>query len=159
VLFLAVLSAVARAEHADIDLIVARLAADTGSSLEETKASADLDPPEGGRKPRPLARVKAGEPLALQFVFTNTYPHGVTKGVVVRYFIVRETKARQKKAPDPRYGAVTQGKFRLNFKPKGRVGARVLFTVKSPGLYLLRVESVHTESDHEHFAAIDLQVD
>jgi hypothetical protein len=39
------------------------------------------------------------------------------------------------------------------------VGARVAFRVPEPGVYLLRVDSFHTNSDHEHFAAIDLQAE
>jgi hypothetical protein len=28
-----------------------------------------------------------------------------------------------------------------------------------PGIYLVRVDTVNTKSDHEHFAAMDLQVE
>ena len=149
----------ARAEHANIDLRIIRLDPQTGLSRDETSATADREPPAGGRNPRPLARVKVGEPLALQFVFINTYPHGVKKNVTVRYVVVREEKPRQKTLPDLKYGVVTQGKFTLDFKPKGRVGARVVFTLPEAGFYLLRVESIHTDSDHEHFSAIDLQAE
>jgi hypothetical protein len=34
----------------------------------------------------------------------------------------------------------------------------VSFRIKEPGVYLLRVETLNTDSDHEHFAAIDVQV-
>ena len=54
---------------------------------------------------------------------------------------------------------VTQGKFVVNFRPKSRVGARVAFTVRDPGVYLLRVDTLNTGSDHEHFSAIDLRVE
>ena len=54
---------------------------------------------------------------------------------------------------------VAMGQFHSNFKPKCRVGARVAFTVREPGVYLLRVDSFNTNSDHEHFSAIDLQVE
>jgi hypothetical protein len=30
--------------------------------------------------------------------------------------------------------------------------------IKTPGVYMVRVESRQTNSDHEHFAAIDLVV-
>ena len=55
--------------------------------------------------------------------------------------------------------AVTKGSFTLNFKPKARVGARVAFKIKEPGFYLLRVHTTNTNSDHEHFSAIDLQIE
>jgi hypothetical protein len=149
----------ARAEHANIDLRVIRLDPNTGASADETTAYADTEPPLGGILPRPLAKVKVNEPLALQFILTNTYPHGENKDVTVRYFVVREEKARQKNLPDLSKGVVTEGRFTLNFKPKSRVGARVSFTLKDPGVYLLRVHTLNTNSDHEHFSAVDLQAE
>jgi hypothetical protein len=61
--------------------------------------------------------------------------------------------------PDLSKGVVTEGRFKSNFKPKCRVGARVAFTIKEPGIYLLRVDTSNTNSDHEHFSAIDVQVE
>jgi hypothetical protein len=119
----------------------------------------DHDPPEGGSNPRPLLKVKAGDPLVLQFFFTNTYPHKDLKDATIRYFVVREEKANQKPLPDLTKDVVTDGQFTLNFKPQAKVGARVAFTITKPGVYLIRVESVNTQSDHEHFAAIDVQVE
>jgi hypothetical protein len=145
----------ARAEHADIDLKVTALGQSDGS---EAHASADQEPPAGGYNPRPLFHARAGQPLALQFILTSTYPHGEKKNVTVRYYVVREAKAGQKTVPDPR-AAVPRGRFVLNLKPGGRVGARVIFRLREPGVYLLRVDTQNTDSDHEHFAAIDVKVD
>jgi hypothetical protein len=147
------------AEHANINLRVFRLDPVTGQSMEEAAATADQEPPAGGVQPRPLFKVKANEPLVMQFILVNTYPHGTNKDVAVRYFVVPEKSPRQKELPDPADGAVTQGKFILNFQPKCRVGARVAFTVREPGVYLLRVDTLNTGSDHEHFSAIDLRVE
>jgi hypothetical protein len=149
------------AEHANIDLRVVRLQVEQGAAKDQDKATAvaDEEPPIGGVNPRPLLKVKAKEPLVLQFILTNTYPHGNLKDVTVRYYVVREDKPRQKIAPDPKKGAVTQGQFKMNFKPKCRVGARLAFSINEPGVYLVRVETVNTHSDHEHFSAIDLQVE
>jgi hypothetical protein len=155
---LALWSPAVRCEHANIDLRAIRLAPAGSQAPEEASAHADQEPPAGGVNPRPLLKVKVGEPLALQFVLTNTYPHGDIKGAIVRYYVVREEKAGQKQLPD-RSHAVTEGRFHLNFKPKGRTGARVNFTLKEPGVYLLRVETDNTQSDHEHFSAIDLKAD
>jgi hypothetical protein len=149
----------ARAEHAAIDLRVARVHPQTGKILKEVSAGADRESPTGGRNQRPLLKVKAGEPLVVQFILTNKYPHGIRKDVVVRYFVVREGKAQQKNRPVLTKGVVTLGSFHLNFKPKCRVGARVRFTISRRGVYLVRVETDHTASDHEHFSAIDLQVE
>jgi hypothetical protein len=146
------------AEHARITLRVAHLDPATGRMSDETTASADTEPPTGGLNPRPVAQARVNEPLVMEFFFDNVYPHGEKKNVTVRYAVVREEKAGQKTLPDLSTGVVT-GKFTLNFKPKTRVaGARVAFTIKEPGVYLIRVDSVNTDSDHEHFSAIDLKV-
>jgi hypothetical protein len=158
-LALVALPLTARGEHALIDLRVQRLDPDSGRLVEEATAHADQEPPAGGVEPRPLVKVKAGEPLVLQFILTNSYPHGDLKDVGIRYYVVREDKPRQKTMPDLSKGTATEGRFKMNFKPKGKVGARVAFTIKEPGVYLLRVETSNTNSDHEHFSAIDLQVE
>jgi hypothetical protein len=142
----------ARAEHATIDLRII-------SPNDEKAAIADQEPPLGGVIPRPLMKVRAGDPLVLQFILENIYPHGELKDVTVRYFIVRAEKAGQKEVPSLKNGVVTEGSFTLHFKPKCRVGARLQLTAPDPGIYLVRVDTVNTKSDHEHFAAMDLQVE
>ncbi len=49
--------------------------------------------------------------------------------------------------------------FEMDFKPGAKAGARTTFKVDAPGAYLIRVETKQTQSDHEHFAAIDLVVE
>ena len=149
----------ARAEHARIDLELIHIDPATGADGDSVTANADTEPPAGGFNDRPVAKVQAGEPLVLQFVLTDKYPHGVLKNVTVRYYVVREDKLGQKNLPDLTRGTVTDGKFTMNFKPDCRIGARVNFKVPEPGLYLLRVETLNTDSDHEHFAGIDLQAE
>jgi hypothetical protein len=153
------LPAVAVAEHASIKLRILRIDAETGKVREEAEAAADEEPPAGGINPRPMFKAKANEPLMMQFILTNAYPHGELKDVTVRYFLVRADRAGQKVLPDLKQGTVTQGQFKVNLKPKARVGARVAFTIREPGVYLLRVDTLNTKSDHEHFSAIDVQVD
>jgi hypothetical protein len=156
---LGVLPAGAHAEHANINLRILRVDADSSKALDEAKAVADEEPPDGGINPRPICKVKVNEPLVLQFILTNAYPHGELKDVTVRYFVVRQEKAGQKKLPDLAKGIVTQGSFILNLKPKARVGARAAFTIREPGIYLLRVATANPKSDHEHFSAIDIQAE
>jgi hypothetical protein len=148
-----------RAEHADIDLRLFHYDPVTGTIKAQASSTADTDPPLGGVKPRPLVKVKANEPLALQFIFINTYPHNEIKDVTVHYFVVQEEKAGQKRVPALDKGVVTEGHYKLNFKPKTKVGARVAFTITKPGFYLLRLQTENTKSDHEHFSAIDIQVE
>jgi hypothetical protein len=147
----------AHAEHARIDLQLIHIDPDTGADGDAVSAPADAEPPAGGSNERPVATVRAGEPLAHQFIYTNTYPHGVLKDAGVRYYLVREEKVGQKALPD-RKDAVTEGRFTMNFKPACRIGARVAIKIKEPGVYLLRVEGFNTASDHEHFSAIDVRV-
>ncbi len=149
----------ARAEHARIDLRVSQRDAATGTMKDQATASMDVEPPLGGINNRPLAKVRAREPLVVQFFFTNTYPHATIKRARVRYFVVRVDKIGQKNVPELTKDVITQGSFDLNFKPQGRVGARVEVTIPTPGIYLLRVQSENTDSDHEHISAIDLQVE
>ncbi|HBI42835.1 MAG TPA: hypothetical protein DDY78_08245 [Planctomycetales bacterium] len=158
-LALAALPFSARAEHARIDLKLIHIDSNTGADGDSVSAAADQEPPQGGFNERPILKVKAGEPLALQFVFTNTYPHGVIKDATVRYYVAPEEKPGRKSKADLKNGTVTDGQFTLNLKPKCRVGARAVFSIKEPGFYVLRVETVNTDSDHEHFAAIDIEVE
>jgi hypothetical protein len=157
-LALAFLPLAGYAEHANINLRVLRVDAE-GKTSDEVKAPADEEPPGGGINPRPVFKAKINEPLLMQFILVNTYPHGELKDVTVRYFLVREDKIGQKKLPELDKGTITQGRFVLNLKPKGKVGARVAFTIREPGAYLLRVHTLNTKSDHEHFSALDLLVE
>lgn len=160
--FIAIITwaSMARAEHAGITLRVIRADSQTGAEKDEIHTTVvHQDPPGEKGEERPQLKVKAGESLVLQFILTNTYPHGEKKDVRIRYFVVREAKAKQKAVPDLHEDVVTQGRFTLNYKPKCRVGARQSFTIKEPGVYLLRVQTENTDSDHEHFSAIDIVVE
>ncbi len=153
-----------RAEHARIDLRV------IGSGGKEASATSDTDPPAGGRNTPPVLKVKANQPLVLQFFFTNTDPHHDIDQVQIRYYIVRVEKLGRKPAatfadstgrdkdsqPFVEPGVVSRGQFILDFKPETKVGTRLKFQIPAPGIYSVRVGSVGTQSDHEHFSAIDL---
>lgn len=146
--------AAVRGEHAVIDLLVI-------SPDGQAEASADQDPPPGGVNPHPQLTAKAADPLVLQFMLTNAYPHGLIKDVTVRYLVVRTGKLAVQAVPDLKehqQDVVSMGEATLNFKPKCRVGARLKFRVAEPGIYLVRLETLNTKSDHEHFSAIDLIV-
>jgi hypothetical protein len=152
-----------QAEHARIDLRVI-------GEGQEVYAAADQEPPAGGRNKPPVLKVHVHKPLVLQFFLTNTYPHAVIEHVKVLYYVVRVNKLGRKAAPsfseptEPdknaqpalETGVVTKGQFVADFKPDCRVGTRLKFQITEPGLYSARVETVGTQSDHEHFSAIDL---
>jgi hypothetical protein len=143
----------AQAEHFDIKLTAALSRNQTAK-----EAYADQAPPAGGLNPRPVLKVAAGEKITAQFVMTNVLPHGQAKNAGVHYYVAREKQAGQKTPPDLQAGVVIQGNFILNLKPKARIGMREEFVIRQPGTYLLRVESVRTQRDHEHFSAIDLEI-
>lgn len=143
---------VARAEHFDIMLSAEQ---DDG----RVEAYADHTPPEGGVNERPILHVTAGKPIVLQFFMTDVNPHETLEEVTVRYFVVAEIAAGQKPVPPPDKDAVVKGEFFLDFAPDKEVGLRQVFRIAKPGTYLLRVESENSHTDHEHFSAIDIEVE
>ena len=60
------LMAPSRAEHAKISL-------DVSASGEQVTAFVDQTPPEHGKNPRPVLKVKAGQPSKIQWSLTNVY--------------------------------------------------------------------------------------
>jgi hypothetical protein len=143
------------AEHAKISLDV------TPNNGETVTAFVDQTPPDHGKNPRPIVKVKAGEPIKIQWMLTNIYPHKTLENVVVHFYVAREEKAGQKPTPDLGVEAnvVMESAFEMDFKPGAKAGARNTLKVDKPGVYLIRVESKQTQSDHEHFAAIDLVIE
>jgi hypothetical protein len=142
----------ARAEHFDIKLLAA------GPDGVTQQAFADQSPPEGGLNPRPVLKVHAGDRITVQFIMTNVYPHGTAGHAGVHYFVVKERDLGQKPVPPITQDVVLEGTFTFDLKPQARVGARQQLVIRQPGNYLLRVESQRTQRDHEHFSAIDLQI-
>ena len=150
-LLLALLASSARAEHFDIKLTAT---APNGTSKE---AFADETPPIGGLNPRPVLRAKAGDTIAFQFIMTNVYEHESARNAGVRFYIVREQRAGQKAVP-PLVNLTAEGSFTFDLKPKAKIGGKERVVIAQPGIYLLRVESQRTQREHEHFAAIDLEI-
>jgi hypothetical protein len=150
---LLMMAAAARAEHFIIELTIQ-------GPHEEATAHSDTDPPAQGLKPRPMCHAKRGEDLTFQFFLTSNFPHNALKRVKVRYYIAPEKEAGSKSPPDTAKPAVTEGSFLMDFKPEtGRVGLRQRLHIDQPGAYIVRVESEHSDSDHEHFAALDLVIE
>ena len=141
-----------RAEHFDIKLLAA------GPDGVTQQAYADQSPPEGGLNPRPVLKARVGDEIVVQFVMTDVYPHGAAPGAGVHYYVVRERELGQKPVPALTRDVVLEGAFTFDLKPQTRIGARQRLAIRQPGNYLLRVESQRTQRDHEHFSAIDLQI-
>ena len=143
-----------RAEHAKINL-------DVTTSAGQVTAFVDQTPPDHGKNPRPTLRARPGEPVKIQWMMTNVYPHKTLENVVVHFYVAREGTAGQKAAPDLAIEAnvVLESAIEMDFKPGAKAGARLTLRVDKPGNYLVRIESRQTQSDHEHFAAVDLVVE
>ena len=141
-----------RAEHFDIKLLV------MGPDGITQQAFADQSPPEGGLIPRPVLNARVGDRITMQFIMTNIYPHGAAGNAGVHYYVARERELGQKFVPVRTQDVVIEGTFTFDLKPQARIGAREHFAIRQPGNYLLRVETARTQRDHEHFAAIDLQI-
>jgi hypothetical protein len=151
-LLLALPSAPARAEHAKITLEVV-------APKDKRTAFMDQTPPDWGKNPRPVLKAVVGDPIKIQWMFTNIYPHKTLENVVVHFFVVREAKVGQDELPDLNEDVLLEAAFDMDFKPGAKAGQRNTLRIETPGVYLIRVESRNTQSDHEHFAAIDLVVE
>ena len=143
-----------RAEHAKINL-------DVSASGEQVTAFVDQTPPEHGKNPRPVLKVKAGQPIKIQWSLTNVYPHKTLENVVVHFYVRQGESAGQKPTPDLGVEATSSSSppSRWTSSPAPRPGPATTFRIDKPGAYLVRVESRQTQSDHEHFAAVDLVVE
>jgi hypothetical protein len=142
----------ARGEHAKINLEVS-------TARENVTASVDQTPPEWGKNPRPVLKAKVNEPIRIQVLLTNVYPHKTLENVVVHFYIAKEGKVGQKELPDLKGDVVIETAFDMDFKPGGKAGQRSTVKIDKAGVYLVRIETRNTQSDHEHFAAIDLVVE
>ena len=140
-------------EHAKIELTVR-------AGDNQATAHVDQTPPQSGKNPRPVIKAKAGENLRVQYMFTNDYPNKTITDVVVHFYIVRIDKVGQKEIPALEGdGLVLETAHDLDFRPGGHTGGRASLKIPHPGVYLVRVESRNTQSDHEHFSAIDLVIE
>jgi hypothetical protein len=146
-----VLAAGVRAEHAKITL-------EAATARDQVTAHVDQTPPESGKNPREVLKANVNEPIRVQFQLTNVYPHKTLENVVVHFYVARIQKVGQKELPDLKSEVVTETAFDMDFKPGGKAGQRSTLRIDKPGTYLIRVETRNTQSDHEHFAAIDLVV-
>jgi hypothetical protein len=139
------------AEHAKINL-------DVTVGRETATAHVDQTPPDSGKSPRPVVKAKVNEQIRINYLLTNVYPHKTLENVVVHFYVARQDKVGQKELPDLKGDVVTESAFEMDFKPGSKAGQRTTLKVDTAGVYLIRVETRNTQSDHEHFSAIDLVV-
>jgi hypothetical protein len=113
----------------------AKITLDVTAKGETVTAFVDQTPPEHGKNPRPTIKAKEGEAIKIQYMLTNVYPHKTLENVVV------------------------ESAIEMDFKPGAKAGSRMTLRAPKAGTYLIRIESRQTQSDHEHFAAVDLIVE
>lgn len=144
----------ARAEHFDIDLIAR-------TSQGQAESGWDTDPPEGGLNPRQSVKAKAGEEVLVEWRMRSEFPHGTMKDVRVRLFVAAEREIGQKDLPPANAPHLVDNEFTADYLPHHTARGHVRFRMPEPGNYLVRIESETTlqEHGHEHFAAVDLQVE
>jgi len=147
-----VLTTCVRAEHAKINL-------EAATARDQVTAFVDQTPPEWGKNPRPVLKAKVNEPIRINYLLTNVYPHKTLENVVVHFFIAPQQKVGQKELPNLKGDIVMESAFDMDFKPGSKAGQRSTLKISTPGVYLVRIETRNTQSDHEHFAAIDLVVE
>ncbi len=142
------------AEHFEINITV-------NTPRGQAESHWDTTPPIGGVNPRPVVKAKVGDRVTIDWLMRSEYPHGVLKGVGVHFFVVREGAIGQKPVPELKSGKWMESRLVMDFLPDHAARGSVQLTARAPGLYLVRVESEGTEPEvgHDHFSAIDLQVE
>jgi len=143
-----------RAEHFEINITV-------NTPRGQAESHWNTTPPVGGVNPRPVVKAKVGDRVKIDWLMRSEYPHGVLKGVSVHFFVVREGAIGQKPVPDLKTGKWLESRWVMDFLPDHAARGSVQLTARTAGIYLVRVESQGTEPEagHEHFSAIDLQVE
>ncbi len=150
----------ALAEHFEIDITVT-------APHGQAESHWDTTPPIGGVNPRPVVMARVGDRITIAWLMRSVYPHGTLKNVGVHFFVVRERAVGQKPVPDLKsMPDVKSGKWLdshlvMDFLPDHAARGSVQLTARTPGVYLIRVESENTDQiqGHEHFSAIDLKVE
>jgi hypothetical protein len=144
----------ARSEHFDMVLMLR-------GSRGTAEAHWDTSPPAGGVNRREVLSVAPGEDLTLDWSLRSEFPHGVMKRVTVRTFVAPIEATGRKQVPPDDAPRVLDNSFRADFLPRHSARGVLHFRLTQPGSYLLQMESEETqkEHDHEHFAALEINVE
>ena len=137
--------------------LVVQLSVEVGS--RRVQADTDTFPPPAGRKPRLVLKARSGESIRLHWSVKNSDPRKKIEKLLVQLAIVPVARVGQKEVPDLRKEAVWQTAIATALEPNRDTHGDIELPVSEPGVYLIRVESGFTERDHEHFAAVDLQIE
>jgi hypothetical protein len=147
-------SAPVRADHFAIDLEVK--ADGARKTVKADRAALGVK-----AKEREALTAKAGATMTVKWTVTSTAKTGVVKDVLVHFFVVKEEKLGQASVPKLDKDVAAESALTMDFKPKDKATGELSFTIASPGIYLLRLETIGAASGadgHEHFAALDLVI-
>jgi hypothetical protein len=146
----------ASAHHFTIDLKV-----QAGKATRS--ASAEAAAPGVKPKPRGVLRVRAGTPITARWTLTSADPKTTYKDVLVHFFAVKIDKLGQTIVPKLTKGVAAEGALTMDFAPKDATKGELTFTIDTPGVYLVRLETIGAAGKgldaHEHFAALDVVVE
>ncbi|HJT78782.1 MAG TPA: hypothetical protein VJ739_16375 [Gemmataceae bacterium] len=147
-------TAAARADHFAIDLVAQAGKASQTAHAEKAGLDAVV-------KPRPVLEARAGQAVTVKWTLRCTDPKKTYNDVIVHFVAVKEEKAGQRTVPKLDKDVTAESALNMDFKPKDSADGQISFTLKEPGAYLLRLETIGAAvgaEGHEHFAALDLVV-
>jgi hypothetical protein len=146
----------ASAHHITIDL---KVQADKATKT----AAAEIAAPGVKPKSRGVLRVRAGTPITARWTLTNADAKTTYKDVLVHFFTVKIDKVGQATVPKLTRGVAAESALTMDFRPKDATKGGLTFTIDTPGVYLLRLETIGAAGAgpdaHEHFAALDVVVE
>lgn len=113
-------------------------------------------------KPREVVRVKARQPLRVDWTLKNVDAAKTFKNVIVHFVTVKQDRQGQLNVPKLDKGVVAESAVTVDFNPKESARGRLVFAVETPGSYLMRLETIGVAAGadgQEYFAALDLMVE
>lgn len=139
--------------------VQAAIALQAGKTVARGQSDSYTVRDHSGTMPRPVLRVKAGEPVEFRWFLKNASKAKLVN-VVVHFFVVKAEQVGQKEPPDPRMvPPVVENASAVDLAPKESIDGVVRTPVMNPGVYLARIETLNSDPKHEHFAAVDLVVE
>jgi hypothetical protein len=137
------------------DSFTIQLVARTAKEAKSVEAAFPVAKPQ----PRAVLEVAAGTPVTAKWVSRNVGSAEV-KDVLIHFFVVKEDKPDQQEVPKLTKNVVVESALTMDFRVKDRTEGEITFTVRNPGVYLMRVElkGAAGKGEPEPFAALDLVV-
>jgi hypothetical protein len=112
-------------------------------------------------KPRGTLEAAPGKTLNVKYTIASTAAALSVKDVTIHFYVVKIDKVGQATIPKLDKEVAAESAFTMDFKPKEKAGGEMSFAIDTPGVYLLRLETIGAArgvDGHEHFAALDLVI-